>query len=198
MNNDTIQSNNKLDEAIIYAVNQHSGQFRKGTSRPYILHPLEVLCILNLMRADTNLQIAGVLHDTIEDTGATTEEIERLFGKDVAALVTAHSEDKSKTWLERKTHAIEELTIADKRIKMLVMADKVSNLRSMAADYKQVGEALWNRFNAKAPMQAWFYYGGLAALISLKDEPQCSAVYNEMQALCNEIFASYVDNYIQK
>lgn len=66
----------------------------------------------------------------------------------MANLVNAHSEDKSKTWDERKTAAIEHLAKADKRLKMLVMADKASNLRSIAADYEYWGDSLWDRFNA--------------------------------------------------
>ena len=102
-------NNEMLNEAIIYATDKHSGQVRKGTTKPYITHPLETMAILDYMQADNNLLIAGILHDTIEDTDATYEEIEREFGKDVAELVGKHSEDKSKTWDERKQNAIEEL-----------------------------------------------------------------------------------------
>ena len=76
-----------LDKAIKFAVDKHAGQFRKGTNIPYITHPLETMSILNSMRADTNLLIAGLLHDTLEDTKATKEEITELFNKDIANLV---------------------------------------------------------------------------------------------------------------
>ena len=189
--NDASADNRRLDMAIIYAVEHHAGQFRKGTVRPYIMHPLEAMQILHSMKADTNLMIAGVLHDTIEDTEATAEGIRELFGDDVADLVTAHSEDKSKTWDERKTHAIEELAKADKRLKMLIMADKVSNLRSMASDYAQIGDELWNRFNAPVNKQAWYYSGIQDALYDMQEYPECAAVYWEMVGLYKDLFVRY-------
>ena len=181
----------RLNEAIKFAVDHHAGQFRKATVRPYISHPLETLVILQSMDADIDLQIAGVLHDTLEDTDATAEEIRALFGDDVVRLVTAHSEDKSKTWDERKASAIEELSKADTRLKMLVMADKVSNLRSMAFDYARVGKALWNRFNAPISKQAWYYSGIQDALSDMQNDPACAAVYWEMVGLYKDLFVRF-------
>ena len=63
----------RLNKAIIFATEKHSGQVRKSTTIPYILHPLEVMQILYSMRADTNLMIAGLLHDTVEDTDTSYE-----------------------------------------------------------------------------------------------------------------------------
>ena len=115
-----LQDNARLNQAILFATERHAGQLRKGTVLPYILHPLETMQILSNMQADINLQIAGLLHDTIEDTDTTAAEIAALFGDDVAALVNHHSEDKSKSWLERKTQALTALQTADDRLKMLV------------------------------------------------------------------------------
>lgn len=151
------RENYLLEKAIHFATFKHAGQLRKGTTVPYIVHPLETMKILLSMNADTNLLIAGLLHDTVEDTDTSIEEITEIFGADVAALVGGHSEDKSKSWEERKTHAIKVLADASRRMKMLVMADKVSNLRSMAADYRAVGDKLWSRFNAPVEKQAWYY-----------------------------------------
>lgn len=181
----------RLNEAIKFAVDHHAGQFRKATVRPYIGHPLEAMLLLQSMDADIDLQIAGVLHDTIEDTDATAEEIRALFGEDVTRLVTAHSEDKSLSWTERKTHAIEELAASDKRLKMLVMADKVSNLRSMAADHRRIGDALWNRFNAPYDRQAWYYGGIQDALFDMQSDPACAAVYWEMVSLYKDLFVRF-------
>lgn len=186
-----IVDNKRLEEAIQFAVRNHAGQFRKGTLLPYIVHPLETLQILYSMRADTNLLIAGVLHDAIEDTPATETEIRALFGDDVADLVTAHSEDKSKSWIERKSHAIKELEKSGKRLKMLVMADKVSNLRSMMADYKRIGNALWERFNAPCDKQAWYYSGIQDALSNMQKFPDCADVYWEMVGLYKDLFVTF-------
>lgn len=76
-----------LNEAIIFAVACHEGQFRKGSMQPYIFHPLEVMDILRKMDADNDLLMAGVLHDVVEDTEATLNEIAERFGENVADLV---------------------------------------------------------------------------------------------------------------
>lgn len=185
------RENRLLEQAIRFAVTHHAGQLRKGTSTPYILHPLETMQILHTMGADTNLLIAGVLHDTLEDTDATFTEIVGRFGTDVAALVRAHSEDKSKTWEERKAAAIKHLQTADPRLKMLVMADKVANLRSMAADYRTYGEYLWERFNAPKAKQAWYYSGVQDALREMQNDPRTAPVYWEMVGLFKDLFVRY-------
>lgn len=87
------RENHLLEKAIHFATAKHAGQLRKGTTTPYIVHPLETMNILRSMNADTNLLIAGLLHDTVEDTDTTVEEIAEVFGTDVADLVGGHSED---------------------------------------------------------------------------------------------------------
>ena len=185
------RENYLLEKAIDFATNKHAGQLRKGTTIPYIVHPLETMNILRSMNADTNLLIAGLLHDTVEDTGTSMEEIAEVFGTDVAALVNGHSEDKSKTWEERKTHAIQELAEASRRMKMLVMADKVSNLRSIAADYRAIGDKLWERFNAPVKKQAWYYSGIQDSLWDMQVDPDAAPVYWEMVGLYKDIFVKY-------
>lgn len=186
------EENELLEKAIQFAVERHAGSIRKGTTRPYIVHPLETMQILISMKADTRLLIAGVLHDTVEDTATTMEEITELFGFDAAGLVAAHTEDKSKTWEERKQHAIEEVTVASRRVKMLVLADKVANLRSLEADYADLGEKLWERFHAPKERQAWYYGSMRDALAEMQDYPETKKVYAEMVKLCKNIFVDYL------
>ena len=93
-----------LDDAIQFAVKAHAGVNRKGKNRPYILHPLEAMLIASELTEDEEVLAAAVLHDTVEDTPVTREDIERSFGKRVADLVAAESENKrpelaaSDTW----------------------------------------------------------------------------------------------------
>lgn len=186
-----LQRNARLDQAIIFATQRHAGQLRKGTALPYILHPLETMQILSNMQADIDLQIAGLLHDTIEDTDTTAEEIAALFGDDVAALVAHHSEDKSQSWLERKNKALAALQTADDRKKMLVLADKLSNLRSMARDYQQLGDGLWLRFNAPKEKQAWYYNGIVDTLAELDQYVETAPAYQELLGHYKDIFVIY-------
>lgn len=182
------ENNGMLEQAIQFAMDYHKGSSRKGTSRPYILHPLETLQILSSMDADTNLMMAGVLHDTLEDTAATLLDIYDRFGVDVSALVNFHTEDKRKTWHARKLHTITELPKATPRQKMLVLADKVANLRDMYTDYKKIGEELWERFNAPKESQSWYYSNLKDGLSELQDIPKTADIYQEMTDLYQNLF----------
>ena len=188
MNNEDRKNNQALEKAICFAVDRHRGAVRKATTIPYILHPLEAMLILASVKADTSLLIAGVLHDTVEDTDTTLEEIAEQFGPEVADLVSANSEDKSKSWDERKSHTIQSLQDAPLRIKMLVAADKIANLRSIAADDQMLGNDLWKRFNAPKEKQAWYYYGIKRSLSDLQNIDQTRPLYVELARLYDQIF----------
>ena len=83
-----------LDKAIVFATEAHSGIFRKGGKTPYIVHPMEVAAIAARMTDDIEVITAAVLHDVIEDTTTTAEQLEKMFGKRVAELVLSDSDDK--------------------------------------------------------------------------------------------------------
>lgn len=183
---------NPVHEAIVFAAKAHNGQKRKGTDIDYITHPLEVLQILTSMNAGRELQMAGVLHDTVEDTGASITEIRRLFGDRVAALVAGHSEDKSKTWQERKQQTLDELESAERDVKLLVMADAVANLRSMVSDYMQVGEELWHRFNVSKKQRAKYYSDMQDILVDMQFDNDVKLVYWEFVALYKDMFVDFL------
>ena len=178
-----------IHQAIIYATEHHADQLRKGTNLPYIVHPMEVMTILSRMNADEALLMAGILHDTIEDTNATRAEIAALFGEETAALVDAHTEkQKSLPWWERKLAAIEHLRTAPRPVKLLIMADKLSNLRSMAHDYAIIGDQLWKRFCADGTMQAKYYGLSIEALKDMESDPDAAWAYQELKQLYQQVF----------
>ena len=144
------------------------------------------------MNADTNLMVAGLLHDTVEDTDVTMLDIYDQFGTDVVALVNSHTEDKRRTWYMRKLNTYHHVSTAPLREKMLVLADKVANLRNMYADYKAIGDELWTRFNAPKHLQAWYCSKLNDALYELQNYPETADVYWEMTALCKDLFVSYL------
>ena len=185
------ENNGMLEEAIRFAMEAHAGSCRKGTDRPYILHPLESLQILASMDADTNLMIAGVLHDTLEDTEVTLFDIYDRFGADVAALVNSHTEDKRRSWYMRKLVTVTELPQESLRQKMLVIADKVANMRNMWSDYRRIGEDFWERFNAPRELQAWYYSKLNDGLYELQDHAETADVYWEMTGLYKDLFVAY-------
>ena len=175
---------NRIHNAIIFATLKHRNQKRKGTDIPYIVHPMEVMQILTAENCSEDVIIAGILHDTLEDTDTKPEEIEREFGKEVLAIVQTESEDKSKTWKERKQHTIDCLKNDTLETKLVCCADKLSNIRSMYADLQDCGEKLWERFNAPKDELAW-YYRSIAESLSELDGRK---MYAEYQWTVNAVF----------
>lgn len=174
-----------MDRAAKFAEQAHRGACRKGTSIPYIVHPLETALIASMLTEDEEVLEAALLHDTIEDTDVTYEELKQEFGARVADLVASESEDKSKTWIERKSYTLERLKTAAPEEKILTLADKLSNIRSMARDYLLVGEELWQRFNMKdREKQAWYYTSMIELLKEFKETPE----YQEYVRLCGRVF----------
>lgn len=174
-----------IKEAAAFAEIAHKGAVRKGTNVPYITHPLEAAIIASMMTDDEEIIAAALLHDTIEDAGVTYGELKERFSARVADLVAEESEDKSRTWKERKSATLKHLETAGMEIKILTLADKLSNIRSMARDYLLKGEELWNRFNVREKsLHAWYYISVKERLQDLADTPQ----YREYAALCEQVF----------
>ena len=158
-------SMNILEEAIIFAVKAHAGAVRKDGRTPYILHPLEAMQICASLTDDPEVLAAAVLHDTVEDTSVTPEELRSLFGERVAALVASETENKrvglppESTWQIRKEESLQDLENAeDPAIRILWLADKLSNMRSFYKLWQAEGDAVWEHFHQKDPLkQAWYY-----------------------------------------
>ncbi len=123
-----------LIQAINFAAKKHRSQKRKGAeAEPYINHPLEVLNLLTSVGkvADFDVLIAAVLHDTIEDTKTTEEEIENLFGANVRKMVSELTDDKSLPKAERKQMQIEHAPHVSLGAKQIKLCDKISNIRDV-------------------------------------------------------------------
>lgn len=189
--NDPQKGNALLEKAIHFATEKHAGGVRKGTDRAYIGHPLEVMNILMHMDADRELMMAGLLHDTIEDTDTTYLDIKNEFGLDVAALVAAHSEPPEATWEDGRRQTVEELDYCSFREKLLIMADVTANLRSLWRDYRHIGESLWERFNAPKNRQAWFYGAVQDKMAEMQQYMETAEVYWEMVGLYKDLFVDY-------
>ena len=159
----------RLATAVEFAMEAHKEEVRKGTTIPYIVHPLDVLSILLKNGAGEDLAIAGVLHDVTEDTDYTLQDIQARFGDKVAILVEGASEpealtkgvsneNKKKTWKLRKSQKIEKMKHASQELKLLTCADKVANIRDILADYRTQGDGLWSKFNASKEEESWYYH----------------------------------------
>ena len=173
-----------IHRAIEFAVIRHNGQKRKGTETPYIVPPIEVMQLLTAESCTDEVIAAGILHDTLEDTDVTFEEIKENFGEKIASLVAAESEDKSKSWEERKQATINHLQNCEKEIVMCVLADKLSNLLSICDDFSKVGQKIWERFNRPYEKEKWYYTGIKKATDRYSD---CN-IWKKYAELCDVLF----------
>ena len=182
-----------LDRAIIFAVQAHAGTERRGKGFPYIVHPMEAMEIVATMTTEQELLAAAALHDTVEDTDVTVEQLRAEFGERIASLVADESDvmpegmTEEASWHQRKQAAIDRLAKASHDAKMVALGDKLSNMRAIARDYAEIGDALWSRFHAKDPKDHEWHYRGLAdALRELSD----TFAYQEFERLINQVFQS--------
>ena len=177
----------KLTTAIEFAAKAHDGMERKKDKTPYILHPLEAAVIVGSMTEDREVICAAVLHDVVEDTEITIEEIEEKFGSRVRALVESETEDKraelppESTWRIRKEESLEELAACgDRDVLILWLGDKLSNMRSFYRIWKTEGDSMWQFFNQKDISQQEWYYTRIAELTSPLKEFTAWQEYNEL------------------
>ena len=179
-----------FDKAAKFAIDAHRGGERKGKGYPYILHPMEAAGVVASLSTDPELLAAAILHDTVEDTDVTIEQIRQEFGDRVAGLV--HHETSplphDAPWRDRKKAQADLIAAAPRDGKIVAIGDKLSNLRTIVADYRQIGDALWQRFRAaKGKEDIVWYYTILAD--ALKDL-NGTAPYEEYMNLLKELAAN--------
>ena len=171
-------TDNRINSAIDFAVNAHRGIYRKGTGLPYIFHPFEVAKITTTMTDDEDIIIAALLHDTLEDCQEVTPEmVEEQFGRRVLELIEHETEDKrvgtdpSETWMVRKKETINALSFSPIEAKIIMLADKLANLRDIYFDERKCGEEVWNRFNENDKnLHKWYYKNIIEGLSELADQ----------------------------
>ncbi len=187
----SIMKENVINKAVIFATKAHEGTMRKGSKIPYIIHPLETGVIVSGMTTDESVIAAAILHDVLEDTPVTYEQLFQEFGT-IAEFVRLESENKRRdqlpedTWKIRKQETINHLKNEPKiEVKMIALADKLSNIRSIYRDYQVLGERLWERFHEKHKSeQGWYYKELLNVLKDLEDTLE----YQEYKVLVEHVF----------
>lgn len=177
-----------VQEALLVAREAHAGQMRKLDGLEMIVHPIEVAEILGNAGFRDEVVMAGYLHDTVEDTDLTLANIESRFGKDVARIVAANTEDKSKSWEDRKLHTIKALEDATLEEKALVVADKLSNLRSLHRHVNSKGDAAFDVFKRGRSEQAWYFRGVMRSMYLGVSETDIPEFFNEYANLVYEVF----------
>ena len=182
-----------LDRAIVFAVRAHAGTERRGKGFPYIVHPMEAVEIVSTMTNDQELLAAAILHDTVEDTDVTLEQLRATFGERIAALVAIESDTITvdgtpvkASWHERKQATMDRLAAAPLDAKIVALGDKLSNMRAIARDYAVQGDTLWNLFRTNDRKDHEWHYRGLARALS---ELSYMPAYQEFARLIEEVFS---------
>lgn len=165
-----------LLQAYQYAASAHREQYRKGTDIPYFTHLITTMNYAMLLTTQTDILVAAVLHDTVEDTRVSIEDIKKCFGAHIADYIAQETENKrngqpaADTWEIRKQENICHLQQASKEVKMIVLSDKTANAESMVRECRVYGDAVWSKFNQKdKKKQAWYYRSCQRALQEFTD-----------------------------
>ncbi|MFD1038277.1 HD domain-containing protein [Virgibacillus byunsanensis] len=175
-------------QAKEFANKAHDGQKRKSSDAPYITHPIRVAERLEQYDFSDELVCAGFLHDVVEDTPYDIDDIEEKFGSRVAQLVAAHTEDKSKSWQERKQHTIDTVKNAEREVKYLIVADKLDNLLAMEKDLKEQGDKVWEHFNAGYKKQKWYNESIAENMVIGFDKDDMPGYFHEFKDAVKRVF----------
>jgi (p)ppGpp synthase/HD superfamily hydrolase len=188
-----------VTKALVFATTHHQHQHRKGTKIPYMAHLLNVCKLLAENNCSDEVLAAALLHDVVEDTEVTIQEVETTFGQHIADIVRGATElvklekknsEKESSWLERKEHTIHFL-LQEATIEQLLVsgADKLDNIRSIVYDYSKIGDTIWTRFNASKEQQAWYYSSIANILVEKGIRNKILAEFgDEMLELCKKVF----------
>jgi len=188
-----------LERAIAFAAVKHSGALRKGSNTPYIVHPMEVAAIVSGLTDDVEVIAAAVLHDVLENTDTTRQELDQLFGQRIVGLVADESENKrselpaADTWRIRKAESICHLEQACHEARVIALGDKLANIRSIERDYEVLGDALWQRFNQKDKASHAWYYDSILRVLEEDTELADTALLLEYASRVRCIFGDVLE-----
>ena len=178
----------KLDYAILFATKAHDGQRRKSDDVDMIFQPFTVGMILQRAGMKEETVMAGILHDVVEDTKYSLEDIENIFGKDVRDIVDEVTEDKSLRWKERKREAIEKVRTASFEGKMVECADKINNLETLYDSLEKEGEKVWESFHKPLTDQNWYYTEMYKAVVDNLKDAESYELVKRYKEILDKIF----------
>ena len=188
---------NIKEKAKMFAIQAHMGQVRKSEpDKPMIMHPISVGQLLESYGYDDHVVAAGYLHDVVEDTKYTIEDIEKEFGKDIATLVMGASEpDKSLSWEDRKRHTIEETRRLPFRNKLVICADKINNLEDLFLKFEKSGNRDFSAFKRGEESQEWYYTSLYESLASKEDKNL--PIFVRLKDILDKVFVKKEDLFLK-
>lgn len=180
-----------VHKAILFAEKAHRGQKCSGSSAAFIIHPMEVLQILEAVQAPAEVKLAGILHECLAKTDVTYEDLELEFGKEVADIVSACTIDEGSSWYETKSLEIENAENIGFYEKLVIMADVISNMRQLRDNLMNQGDDFWDVLPVKKDDVEWYYSKIQDALYELSEVEEVRTVYWEMVDLFKEMFVRF-------
>jgi (p)ppGpp synthase/HD superfamily hydrolase len=185
--------NMSVEKAIRTVSKVFAGQLRKDGKTPAVSHSIAVALIVARFTKDSDIIAAALLHDTIEDTAYSYNNLKRDFGEEVAKIVSEVSEDpkygwdkqrRQISWYERKVTQLKRLERVSLKALMVEAADKIHNLFVLQEEYEELGKELNKRFGAPLNNKLW-YYGSIARLINRR-MPN-SEITKELVRVCKDV-----------
>ncbi|MBF2016941.1 MAG: HD domain-containing protein [Rivularia sp. T60_A2020_040] len=178
----------KFEQALVYATQLHSNQTRKVDQIPYISHLLAVSALILEAGGTEDQAIAGLLHDAVEDQGGKVirEQIRQQFGETIVEIVDGCTESDitpKPPWKERKIKYIENIRNASDSVKLVSLADKLHNARSLLIGYRNQGDKLWDYFNGTKEDKLWFY----GELLEIYKQNNVNFMTLELERILDEI-----------
>ena len=186
-----------IKKAKAFAYERHEGQTRKGNDEPFTSHLDKVTDIIQTLTDDEELIAAAWLHDVVEDTQTSLEEIYELFGDRVGRFVELESEDKRpginvrESWKVRKEEQIKQLRTTldgDSDVFMIALSDKLANTMDMLEAKKIEGISFWDKFNNSDPVAQHWYYKSFADIIAEKSKLAETIPYKRFIEVIEELF----------
>lgn len=184
----TVKLGSRFNEAFLFAAAKHAAQTRKRTDVPYISHLMAVSALVLEAGGGEDEAIAGLLHDVVEDCGGVPvlEEIRQRFGDRVAGIVQgctdAYTVPKPE-WKKRKLDYLDTLRHAADDVRLVSAADKLHNVRTILADYRSQGDAVWDRFSGHRAGTLWYY----RAVLDVLREGTPNRLIDELQRVVTEL-----------
>jgi (p)ppGpp synthase/HD superfamily hydrolase len=162
----TAMMTTRLERAMRWAAQSHHGQTRRSSQTPYFEHVAAVALILVRAGFDEDVVIAGLLHDIVEDTTVTLDDVATRFGRAVAELVRHCSEiktdssGKKRPWIDRKRDHLAATALAPFEARAIILADKLHNLISIELDIEE-NRPVWSEFHAEQSQVLWYYHAAI-------------------------------------
>jgi (p)ppGpp synthase/HD superfamily hydrolase len=183
----------RFSDALLYAVEIHGADRRKGTSIPYVSHLLSVCALVMEDGGDEDEAIAALLHDTLEDhpEKVTKSDLSQRFGPRVVSLVELCTDTPpdyqggpKPPWYERKTAYVERIRKETYPLCRVALADKIHNTRNIVMDYRRFGNSVWSRFKANREEQLRYYK---ALVLAFREAQSPRHLVDELDSLVSEL-----------